>query len=750
VTDMATIRAGAPDNAPAEPQAQSAGSIAPLELARQAFTGSTTYFDSSVRKQVESAMRQFQGIHPVGSKYHSDSYKIRSRLFRPKTRAAIRKNEASAAQAFFATRDVVAVLAEDDSDPLQLASSGFMKALMEFRLRHSIPWFKVCMGAYQEAQTLGTVVSYEYWRYDNKRGVDMPCIELVPLENFRFDPGASWLDPVNTSPYNIRMIPMYVKDVRARIDGVSGKPKWNAVSDAQLLAARTPGGDTTRLLREHGRQDSKDQSTGITSFTIVWVHENIIDIDGEDQVFYTLGQIAMLSEPKPLKDVYWHGRRPFTMGHIALEAHKNYPGGLPELTKDTQAEVNHVANLRLDNWAYALNKRYFVKRGVQVDVRALTKNVPGSAVLMNDPKTDVEAVDTQDVTSNAFQEQDRLNLDFDDLSGAFSASSVQSNRKLNETVGGLNLISNTANEVGNYQLRTFVETWVQPCLEKVMLLESFYEDDQRVLAIAKGAATKAGFDIQEITDELMQQPLMLAVDVGQSATNPQDRINNFMLAMNSLKTLLADGTLERYGLDVQDVIEEIFGHLGYRDGRRFFDKADDPTLQGLRGQLEQLQQALAAKVNPDLLAAQIRKLDGDTDLAAAKQKDIMAAAIQKGVAAAFAALQAGEVIAAVPAVAPIADMIVAAASKGLENGAPQFPEPAGPQAGVAIDPKGIKDRRTATVIHPDAANSPDAVPAVGQPGGSAPGDTSPQTPAAPVTPGTGAERGIETMRPDSA
>ena len=34
--------------------------------------------------------------------------------------------------------------------------------------------------------------------------------------------------------------------------------------------------------------------------------------------------------------------------------------------------------------------------------------------------------------------QDRINLDFDELAGNFSSASVSSNRKMNETVGGMN------------------------------------------------------------------------------------------------------------------------------------------------------------------------------------------------------------------------------------------------------------------------------------------------------------------------
>jgi hypothetical protein len=70
-----------------------------------------------------------------------------------------------------------------------------------------------------------------------------------------------------------------------------------------------------------------------------------------------------------------------------------------------------------------LNKRYKVKRNAQVDVEALTRNVPGGSQ-MNDPEKDVIEMPTIDVTGSSYQEQDRLNVDFDELTGNFSQSSV--------------------------------------------------------------------------------------------------------------------------------------------------------------------------------------------------------------------------------------------------------------------------------------------------------------------------------------
>ncbi len=705
-----------------------------LKLASEAYKTSTTFFDSSIRKQVEASIRQFQGVHPAGSKYHSDLYKSRSRFFRPKTRTTIRKNEAVAAEAFFSTNDVVAITPDDDNDEAQLASAEIMQGLLDYRLKKTIPWFLICMGAYQDAQTVGVCLSYHYWKYDAAKKIDQPCCDLLPVENARIDPGANWADPVNTSPYFIRLIPMYVKDVKARmktVDPKTGAPKWKTLDDSQIMAAMNAGGDTTRQTRERGRTDSTDQSQAIREFAIVWVHENIVEIEGHDQVWYTLATVGMLTEPKPIEEVYHHGKRPYVMGYSVIETHKTYPDGVAGITKDTQAEINEIANQTRDTVKFALNKRYFAKRGAQVDVRSLTRNVPGSVTFMTDIEKDVRVQETGEVNPSAYQEQDRLNLDFDDVAGSFSSSSVQSNRKLNETVGGMAMISNSTNQVGNYQLRTFVETWMEPALRLHVLLEQHYETDEVILAKAgKNSKAFQKMGMGKVTDDLLMHELTLNVNVGIGATNPQERVNNFMLGMTNLKNVLQDGALERYGLDVSEVIKELFGKLGYKDGGRFFDtETQDPRLVNAQATIAQLQQQLAQKTDPALTKAQIDKLNAEVASLAVKDQDIKASTFEKNMRAFFASGQAAQMIAAVPQLASLMDALAQAAGyqEPLQAQDPDLPMLGAPAVGLTQG--AVKDPRTGIEF----------LPGVGT-------DTTPLTPA---TPGTGAEQGIETIEAEA-
>jgi hypothetical protein len=260
-----------------------------------------------------------------------------------------------------------------------------------------------------------------------------------------------------------------------------------------------------------------------------------------------------------------------------------------------------------------------VRRNRQVDVRALTRAVAGGITLMTNPDEDVKVLETNDVTASAYQEQDRLNMDFDEISGNMSQSSVAANRRLNETVGGMEILSADANKVRAYGIKTFIETWAEPVLRQLILLEQAYETDETILALVAGKSKefqRLGMDA--VTDELLMQELVMSVSIGMNATSPTQKINNLLTGINGVKTALADGVLAQHGVDSTEVIKEIFGALGHKDGGRFFkfDGDQDPQIATLQQQIQQLQQQLDAKHPPELIAAQVKEIEariGKTD-----------------------------------------------------------------------------------------------------------------------------------------
>ena len=647
-----------------------------LADARDAYRTSEDYFDASIRKKMERNLAHFGNKHAPGSKYYSDAYKYRAKGFRPKTRSVVRRNEAKAAIALFSTSDVVNVAAENDADPNQVVSAELNQELLNYRLDNTIPWFQIAMGAYQDSLVQGVVISRQHWDFqeieseeliydengqtviDNETQAeamgtrreivkDTPRIELRPVENIRFSPSADWDDPLNTSPYLIDLIPMEIGEIK-RLAKRSSKTSipWHNLDEVQL---RSGGGtenyDPLRSQREHNRQDSKDQTHLNTDFDVTWVHRNIIRKDGRDWVFYTLGVHYMLSDPIPLTEECPHlkpGERDYVLGVSSIETHIIYPESVVGLSASLQQEANDINNQRRDNVALVLNKRYFARRDAQINYKNLKMSVPGGVVEMDNIEKDIKSEEFNDVTSSAYQEQDRVNMDFDELAGSFSQSSVSANRKLNERVGNMEMMSADADEITEYQLRMFVQTWVKPVLKQIIRLEQRFESDEAILALM-GEKVKLWerFGIDRVTDAMLRGSMKIQVNVGFGATNPRQRIEKLTMGLTTVLQFSPEMAQRASG---DEIAKEVFGALGYDGADRFFppqdpenmpEQQEDPrvAVAKMRAQIDQMKiesaERLAGAKLQDSQAG--RQMAQDTSLALAdldKQLKIM---VQKGV-----------------------------------------------------------------------------------------------------------------------
>jgi hypothetical protein len=572
-----------------------------LKLAQDAYDASSAYIDSNWRADWDYSLRAFRLEHASGSKYLSEEYKARSRLVSPKTRAIIRKNEAAGAVALFSNMEIVNLDPNNPDDPMSVASTAAMKEILEYRLTKTIPTFEICMGGIQDAQSQGVVVSYQYWDYavrNGKKVRDKPCIQLRPIENIRLDGGADWLDPVGTSPYFCDILPMYVCDVRAMMDSVddkTGAPKWKKYDDSVIARARPDSIDSTRQSRLGRKQDPfQDRGHDIKSFDVVWVMRWFMkDSQGDDHVYYTLGTEALLTDAKPIEEVYFHGKRPYEMGYAILETHKVMKTSMPVLVRPIQQESTDIRNQRLDNVKFAMNPRWIVARGRQVDVQSLVRNVPGGVTLTTDPKTDVHMDRAPDVTTSAYVEHDRLNAEFDDLAGNFSPSTKVANHAVNDTLGGAKLATQSAGVMTDYLLRTIIETWWEKVLRQLVLLEAYYETDETVLAIcANKARLFPRFGYSGITDEMLKQEMTLTVNVGFGASDPMAQLQKFIAVTEKAIAFVQTAPP---GFNVMEAIKEMYSKAGYRDGARFFSEQQDPRLVKAMQMVQQLQAALKGK-----------------------------------------------------------------------------------------------------------------------------------------------------------
>lgn len=595
-----------------------------MALARDAMQYSTGYLDANYRKKWEDGIRAFNNQHPLDSKYNNPAYSKRSNLYRPKIRAAIRKNEAAAAAAFFSNMDVVNVGAVQQSDPAQRASAEVMKELLQYRLMTPDPtvginWFLMLEGALQDAQTVGVCVTRQYWDYTLRNGkkTDKPCIKLIPVENIRIDPSADWFDPINSSPYVIELMPMFVGEVKNLMaDGT-----WKEYSEGDIQSAQAQKSDSTRMVRNKDRTDPADTSgQSISDYDVVWIERHIHRKDGDDYVFYRMGEIGLLTEPVPLSDEVFHGERDYVMGIAVIETHKVMPSGLPEMSRGLADEVNEVTNQRLDNVKFVLNKRWFVKRGKNTDTSSLVRNVPGGITMTDDPEMDIKEVNWPDVTQSSFEEHNRLNAEFSDLLGDFSPQNAQLARGAKEPAKVMQMMSQSGTPLVEYLMRTFTVTWVEPVLRQLVKLEQKYETDQTILAIAADRAKLVQkYGINQVTDELLNKDLTLTVNVGMGATDPMAKLQKFSQGLLTLGQIVA---AKIPGLNYQEISKEQFALMGYQDGKRFM--AEDPNVTQMKQALQMKDQAIQEltkrlndKQNDNVTKLRIAQHKDDTQIAKA-------------------------------------------------------------------------------------------------------------------------------------
>lgn len=592
------------------------------KVALAAYMASTNWLNAGRRAAWADSLRAFQSVHATGSKYNSREYAYRSNLYRPKTRSTIRKAEAHTATAFFSNEDVVSITATDDNDPKQQASAAILQALLDYRLKVSVPWFLTVVGARQDCEVMGICISKADWDYEEKktgtevRAVtdpdtgeveldddgfakveeydvmeivkDEPRVDLISPENVRFDPGCDWRDPVKTSPYFIEMMPLYIDDVKERMR----KGEWKEVAESALRNSSGMDDDVTRRSRENGRIPGKDNDAWKPeAFEICWVRNNIIRFGGQDWQFYTLASAGeLLTDPRPIKEVYLHGERPYVCGFVVLETHKTYPSGKPELTKDLQRAANDDWNLRFDVLKLQLNPRLFIKTGSGIDPQDARTFMPGKIVLMKgNPGESIQWERPPSPGAEVYQEEDRINQSWDDLVGNMSQASVQSAQLEQQSATGMNLMSGEASGVAEYELRVFAETWAEPMFRLLIKLEQAYETDQVILEMAgKNAQLWERFGIDDVTDELLKAELTCRANVGIGATNPQHRLKNLAAGAEMMAKMFTPEVVAQ-GLNFQEFSKEVFGALGYRDGSRFFNQSFDPRVVMLQQELQKLQ-----------------------------------------------------------------------------------------------------------------------------------------------------------------
>lgn len=626
-----------------------------MRLLKSASTHARRHHETDLHPRWSDNYRAWRNQHYSGSKYTSERWRGRSRLFRPKTRTTVRKRLSDAASSLFATNDALNVDPANRANPRQRAAAALFKEILNYRLHRrsadsAIPWFVTAMAAYQDTQMAGICVSKQYWEYeevqtgtklepeldmlgmpaiDLETGMPMmtevpvteirknrPMIRVFPPENVWRDPSANWIEQAQDSGYLILKHPMQMGDVLSMLSRpVAGAGvQWRDIDEASLKTATGSRGSiserTVREARDDSSTESSEGRSGLADeFTIVWLWENFIRHEGETWHFWSVEDRLVVSDPVPVEIAYpeHKGQRPVVVGFGTIDAHRVDPMSPVESWQSLQMEVNDLVNLRLDALKQSISPVTKVVRGQKISAREI-QNRSADGIIYVGHKDDVSWDQIPGPHPSAYQEMERLNADFDDNAGIMSQGSVMTSRTLNETVGGMNMMNQAANSMGQFDVQVWVETWAEPVLRQLVNLERYYETDQFVMTIAGDqAAIEEKYGVA-VDFDLLDEPVSVQLNAGIGVSDPMQRLQKLAMAGNAL-IQFSPTAMQRIKQD--EIIGEVMGLAGYQDGARFFHPGDDqdPRITELKtalGQMKAIAEDKQADRDAKLAAEQLR------------------------------------------------------------------------------------------------------------------------------------------------
>ena len=660
-----------------------------LSLANEAYNSSTDYLNTYKVREWIDAYQLYNGEHTKDTRFFDKNRPhYLSKFFIPKTYEFIVTQTSFIKQSMFNGNGIIDCQIYNDYDKEAQVQADFFKTFLEYRLKSDKNWFfKHIISQYQDAHLTNFPCSKVAYDFKNEKAVVKP----ISVERIRIHPQADPLDPVNSSPYLIHIIPMYVYQVKKRMKS-KNEDKWLELSDDDLIKTIHTLENDVASARNNFESDinNNDGDTSLKDHQIIYIHENfIIGEDGEDYCFYTLGPDKLLSKIYKTTDLYFHGR-PFIIGSVMLESGRVYPKAPVIHAKPLQEMLNELQNMSNDIKRKVAMPNYLVSRKVH-DLYALESAKPGSYIKVNDPTSDIVPLNTQTQVNGLQEGIMTAATHIDDMLGRYGISTAQSRANANSSVGGMQQQASSANLISELYLSTFVETYVEPLLEMYLSVELKYNGTNKPLVKkifkdygVENRALEKGVMVEDLPTQLskMTKELKIGINAGIGASNPDMKFQKIIATLSQLSKLASEMN-PNMPYNMEEIIKETLSIQGYKNPSKFIKKTEDPMVAQLQQQVQQLQQQLQTlESNPEYIAAEIEHIKANTQekIASAKSKEVEVElkkaqttlatnkAIESGVQATFGAVQGAVALAETSEASPIADHILESSLKLNQQG----------------------------------------------------------------------------------
>ena len=389
--------------------------------------------------------------------------------------------------AIFASKPVISVLPRDNKTDIKKAKEG--EQLLDYVFDEIDFEFKFADEGFWYKRVFGTAIYKIFWEYEDENNIDRP--NILPISPFDF-----YVDPFATSCKNAAYVFHRVYKTEDELKALMDKDIYDKIDLKEL--EKSGESDNDDMLKEIGKERERTDRYVLYEY-------------------FTTKRFITLIGNKIIRD----RDNPFEHGQIPFVSIPNYPvpgefWGISdvELLIDLADELNTKRRQRLDNVSFALNRMWEVLRSADINEDELVSR-PGGVIHSNVPGG-VREIGVDNVTQNAYQEEETIKRDIQDIIGLYD-SAVGKETAANKTATGIIRLQQAANQrfeksisLIQKRLKDVAKMMLQLCQQFMTekIIKRIEEDDKIDFTVIKPSEIKGNFDfVVEITSSITQNTI---------------------------------------------------------------------------------------------------------------------------------------------------------------------------------------------------------------------------------------------------
>ncbi len=505
-------------------------------------SASTMYREQTLEPQWARAYRLLKGVPLEDDSMVSKTRGKQKIYFRKIWSSAVRLL-ATFHQAFLQDKKRFRIVGRDDAADFFKAKvlEKVVTVRLERMMRRGNAYVRL-LWALMGCVSPGFAVIKQFWKFNEKLGIDEPDFTVYPLEQVCLD----WPSLTYGNPQDMRFAMFdnyFTKEQMEEMgyDNIS-KITETKVPQSELQQARYAGSSDPNNSSSSDGQNYSGGSVGNNypgsgsttesrnPYLSKYLCTEVFWKKKGELYFCVINPETQTFLVSPMKSPY--GREyPICLGSMLIEPHKPVPEGIDNVVAGPQEALNQTINMRFDNVALAMQGGFIYSRFAGIDKQSLRNLHPGFSVAANDI-SGIAPIKLPDVTQSAYVEAAQFINMIDEETGV-NPTKQGNSETTKATVASINLTE--ANAKHDLYTATVAQTLFQQFIYNLARHCAMFETDEKIMRIANEMLRQEGLTPEQIgTVYDIEFDFDLEVTVGMSEVSRVAKINKFNAVFDRL------------------------------------------------------------------------------------------------------------------------------------------------------------------------------------------------------------------------